>query len=92
MSKYSNNFKLEVIQYYLKNYGGHGTTAMHFNIPSSTTVKKWVKQYEQHSFNGLIKNEIAVYCYKELIKSSIIWIQGYLNSNKEIVIIDINEF
>ena len=45
MSKYSNDFKLEVVQYYLKNYGGYGTTAMHFNIPSPTTVKKWVKKY-----------------------------------------------
>lgn len=61
MSKYSNDFKLEVVQYYLKNYGGYGTTAMHFNIPSPTTVKKWVKKYEQHGFNGLIKNKISSY-------------------------------
>ena len=61
MSKYSNDFKLEVVQYYLKNYGGYGTTAMHFNIPSPTTVKKWVKKYEQHGFKGLIKNKISSY-------------------------------
>ena len=34
---------------------------MHFNIPSPTTVKKWVKKYEQHGFNGLIKNKISSY-------------------------------
>ena len=37
-------------------------------------------------------NEIADYCYKKLIKSRIVGIQGSLNSNKEIIIIDIKEF
>ena len=61
MSKYSNEFKLEVVQYYLKNYGGYGITATHFNIPSPTTVKKWVKKYEQHGFSGLVKNKNSSY-------------------------------
>ena len=39
-----------------------------------------------------VYNEIADYCYKNLIKCRIIGIQGYLNSNKEIVIRDINRF
>jgi len=37
-------------------------------------------------------NEIADYCYKNLITGSIVVIQGSLNSNKEIIIIDINKF
>ena len=37
-------------------------------------------------------NEIADYCYKKLMKSRIVGIQGSLNSNKEIIIIDIKEF
>lgn len=37
-------------------------------------------------------NEIADYCYKDLTKGSIIGMQGYLNSNKEIIIINIKEF
>lgn len=37
-------------------------------------------------------NEIADYCYKNLIKDSIVGIQGSLNSNKEIIIIDIKAF
>ena len=37
-------------------------------------------------------NEIADYCYKDLTKVSIIGMQGYLNSNKEIIIINIKEF
>lgn len=42
MSKYSDEFKLEVVQYYLKN-GGYGTTANKFGIPAFDTVRKWVK-------------------------------------------------
>ena len=37
-------------------------------------------------------NEIADYCFKDLTKGSIIGMQGYLNSNKEIIIINIKEF
>lgn len=37
-------------------------------------------------------NEIADYCYKNLITGSIVGVQGSLNSNKEIIIIDINKF
>lgn len=37
-------------------------------------------------------NEIADYCYKKLMKSNIVEIQGSLNSDKEIIVIDINEF
>ena len=37
-------------------------------------------------------NEIADYCYEDLTKGSIIGMQGYLNSNKEIIIINIKEF
>ncbi len=55
MSKYSNEFKLEVVQYYLKN-GGYGTTADKFGIPAFDTVRKWVKKYEEHGEKGLIKN------------------------------------
>ena len=55
MSKYSDEFKLEVVQYYLKN-GGYGTTANKFGIPAFDTVRKWVKKYEEHGEKGLIKN------------------------------------
>ena len=55
MSKYSDEFKLKVVQYYLKN-GGYGTTADKFGIPAFDTVRKWVKKYEEHGEKGLIKN------------------------------------
>ena len=46
MSKYSNKFKQEVVEFYLNNYGGYETTANHFNIPSFSTVIKWGKKYQ----------------------------------------------
>ena len=55
MAKYTNKFKLEVIEYYQKN-GGLKRTANHFNIPSDYTVSKWVRQYKEHGATGLFKN------------------------------------
>lgn len=55
MSKYSNEFKLEVIKYYKE---GHGflSTAKYFNIPAMSTVQKWVRKYDTNGVQGLIKN------------------------------------
>ena len=36
MSKYSNNFKLEVVKYYNEQHCGYQCTANKFNIPSLT--------------------------------------------------------
>lgn len=55
MSKYSSEFKLEVVQYYLKGYG-YVETAKHFKIPSDTTVLMWVRKCQEHGAQGLIKN------------------------------------
>ena len=56
MSKYSNNLKLKVVQYYSSNYASFKVVADKFNIPSCTTVKRWDKKYEEHGLEGLVKN------------------------------------
>lgn len=61
MSKYSNEFKQEVVEFYLNNYGGYETTANHFNIPSFSTVRKWVKKYQEHGVKGLLRNKNTSY-------------------------------
>ena len=61
MSKYSNQFKLKVVQYYLDKDHGFKETARHFNIASKTSVKLWVKKYEEHGVKGLIKNKKSSY-------------------------------
>ena len=56
MSKYSNEFKLEVVKYYFENYGGYEITANHFYISSATSVKEWVRKYKENGSYGLLKN------------------------------------
>ena len=61
MSKYSNEFKLKVVNYYLNNNYGWEYVAKQFDIPAWTTVRKWVRKYEEHGTKGLIKNQKASY-------------------------------
>lgn len=61
MSKYSEEFKLKVVNYYLNNHYGWEYVAKQFNIPAWTTVRKWVRKYEEHGGKGLIKNQKTSY-------------------------------
>ena len=60
MSKYSYEFKLEVVKYYLENNCGYKNTAKHFKV-AATPVLKWIKRYEMHGDSGLIKSQIKSY-------------------------------
>ena len=55
MSKYSVEFKLEVVKYCIEGNHSDINASQHFNIPSKTTVNKWVRKYKEHGINGLIK-------------------------------------
>lgn len=55
MSKYSNELKLKVIDYYKEGHG-FASIAKHFDIPSMSTVQKWVRKYEANGIQGLTKN------------------------------------
>lgn len=61
MSKYSKEFKLEVVKYCIEGHHGFKTTADYFSIPSKTIVRKWCKKYEIHGEKGLLKNLKASY-------------------------------
>ena len=61
MSKYSEEFKLKVVNYYLDNHYGWEYVAKQFSIPAFTTVRKWVRKYEEHGGKGLIKNQKTSY-------------------------------
>lgn len=56
MSKYSNNFKLKVVKFYIEQNCSYQDVAKHFSIPSRETIRIWVKKYEEHNKKGLIKN------------------------------------
>ena len=64
MSKYSEEFKLKVVKYYLNNHYGWEYVAKQFDIPAWTTVRKWVRKYEEHGGKGLIKNQKSSYSGK----------------------------
>lgn len=56
MSKYSKEFKLEVVNYYINNNYHWEFVAKKFNIPLYTTIKIWVYKYKEHGTKGLTKN------------------------------------
>ncbi len=61
MSKYSNEFKLEVVEYCIEGHHSFKSTADYFNIPAKTTVQKWCKKYQAHGEKGLLKNMKSSY-------------------------------
>ena len=56
MSKYSNDFKLKVVEFYLKENRGIRYVADYFNISSKESVRRWVKKYEKH---GALKKALG---------------------------------
>lgn len=56
MSKYSIEFKKEVVKFCINENHGYRITAKHFNIPAVSTVSKWCRKYKEHGFDGLIIN------------------------------------
>lgn len=61
MSKYSNEFKLEVVKYCIEEKHSRNGAAKKFNIPSSTIIKEWIKKYKEHGTEGLIKQQKSSY-------------------------------
>ena len=55
MSKYSVEFKNEVIKYCIEKGYSYERAAREFNIPSSETVRRWCKRYEIHGLNAILK-------------------------------------
>lgn len=56
MSKYTEEFKLEVVKYCIEKHHGYMDATKHFAIPSTNTVLKWVRKYETHGEKGLLRN------------------------------------
>ena len=54
MSKYSDEFKVEVVKYYEKNHIGCELLAKHFNVPNESIVRRWIKRYEMYGIDGLV--------------------------------------
>ena len=76
MSKYSNEFKLKVVKYCIEEHHGYKETAKHFNMAQDHTVLKWVRKYQEHGVEGLIKNEKSSYSGEFKLK-----VIEYMHSN-----------
>ncbi|MGE7837625.1 helix-turn-helix domain-containing protein [Viridibacillus arvi] len=53
MAKYSQSFKLKIVQEYLKGNLGYLLLAQKYGIPSSTPIKHWVRAYKAFGEEGL---------------------------------------
>ena len=52
-NKYSGKFKEDVLDYYYSHNMLLRETAAHFNIPSTSTISKWISIYEEAGISGL---------------------------------------
>lgn len=76
MTKYSEEFKLEVVKYCIEEHNGFKLAAKHFNIPSKSTVQTWCRKYKEHGKNGLLK--VDNICYSGEFKQNVI---EYMHTN-----------
>lgn len=53
MAKYSQGFKLKIVQEYLKGNLGYLLLAQKYGIPSPTPIKRWVRAYKISGEKGL---------------------------------------
>ena len=60
MAKYSLEFKQKLVKYCLEGHSTEGT-ARKFGMPSSTPLKEWIKKYQEHGIEGLIKQKKSSY-------------------------------
>ena len=55
MSKYSSEFKLEIVKYCINEHLGHEYVAKLFGV-NHESLRKWIKKYQKFGYSGLIKN------------------------------------
>ena len=61
MKKYSKQYKIEVVKYYLEQKQGYASTAKHFGNISDTMVLHWVRKYKERGEAGLERNKHHTY-------------------------------
>lgn len=60
MSKFSNQFKLEVVEYYINGNGGYSAISKQYGV-NHELLRRWVKKYQQHGPEGLLKQKLSSY-------------------------------
>lgn len=79
MSKYSFEFKLEVVEDYLcGETGGYKSIASKYDIANYSQVRDWVKNYENYGEEGLKRKSIKTF-YSGEFKLSVLQYRQYHN-------------
>ena len=61
MLRYSKEFKLKVIKYYLEGKHSYPECCRKFNIPDFKPIRQWVHRYELYGIEGIMKQLKASY-------------------------------
>ena len=61
MSKYSKEFKLEVIKYCIEGNHSAKDAMRKFNLPTKSSVLLWINRYKKHGIEGLFRNPKGSY-------------------------------
>lgn len=70
MAKYTLEFKLEIVEYYLSGQGGFRKTGKLFGL-DYTMIRKWVDAYKQHGLKGIAPKKQRT-CYTVEFKESLL--------------------
>ena len=60
MSKYSNEFKMKVIEYCINQNHGYMDTEKHFGV-NHEVLRGWVKKYQLYGPEGIVKQQLSSY-------------------------------
>ena len=60
MSKYSSEFKLKVVQYCLEEHHSYRDAEKYFKV-NHELLRGWIKKYELHGPEGLLKHKVSSY-------------------------------
>ncbi len=60
MSKYSKEFKLEVVKYYLEHNCSYGDVSRLYKVEKKSIIT-WIKKYNEHGLKGLVKQKKSSY-------------------------------
>ena len=72
MTKYNEQFRLEVVEHYLRGPDGYRATGIHFGLDDKM-VKRWVDWYRIHGIDGLKKKFTAYSAQFKLSVLQHIW-------------------
>lgn len=79
MSKYSFEFKLELVKDYLSGEaGGYKTIAKKYGVKAGSQVKDWIKNYEKYGEEGLRRKSIKTF-YSGEFKLAVLQYRQYHN-------------